>query len=153
MFLMFCQNYYAHTVLVIDKLIILTKIMVSMSIGTRIKKIRESKGLSQEELAHKSDVSQSTISSIESSKSMPSALNLYKITKVLEVDLEEILSKSGEMNNSDFKDSAMAVYNQINPTFNISDSELLKNLLQLNSEIVRMLKIQTELIEQNFSRK
>lgn len=122
-----------------------------MSIGIRIKKIRESKGLSQEELAFKSEVSQSTISSIESSKTMPSALNLYKITKVLDVDLKDILSDSGDMHNSDFKDSAMAVYNQINPTFNITNSELLNSLLTLNSEIFKMLKIQTTLIEKSLT--
>ncbi len=52
-----------------------------MSIGTKVKRFREAKGLSQDDLALRLDVAQSTISSIESDKNIPNSLLLNKIAR------------------------------------------------------------------------
>ena len=52
-----------------------------MSIGAKVRKYREAKGFSQEELAVRLDVAQTTISSIESDKSIPNSILLHKIAK------------------------------------------------------------------------
>lgn len=64
-----------------------------MSIGTKVKRFREVRGLSQDELALRLDVAQSTISSIESDKNVPNSLLLNKIARELEVDINELLNE------------------------------------------------------------
>ena len=71
-----------------------------MSIGFKIKKIREEKKLSQPELAHILDISQSTLSRIENrrlSKDIDFTL-MDKICKFFEVDFSYFLD-NGVINN------------------------------------------------------
>ncbi|MCG2792712.1 MAG: helix-turn-helix domain-containing protein [Weeksellaceae bacterium] len=65
-----------------------------MSIGSKVKKHRESKGWSQEDLAYRLNVAQTTISSIESDKSVPNSILLNNIAKELEVDIRDLLEDS-----------------------------------------------------------
>ena len=61
-----------------------------MSIGIRVKRFREAKGISQDDLALRLDVAQSTISSIESDKSIPNSMLLRNIAKELEIDMNQL---------------------------------------------------------------
>ena len=58
-----------------------------MVIGAKLKQARESKRISQEELALMLKTTQKTISNWESDKSIPSLDYLAKIEAVLEVDI------------------------------------------------------------------
>jgi transcriptional regulator with XRE-family HTH domain len=58
-----------------------------MSIGKRIKELRLSKGLSQEYLAEKANVSQKNISFYERDQAVPSAIILKDIAIALDADL------------------------------------------------------------------
>lgn len=70
-----------------------------MSIGSNVRKYREAKSLSQLDLALQLDVAQTTISSIESDKSIPSSILLYKIADVLEVNINDLLEDVKTINN------------------------------------------------------
>ncbi|TWP23192.1 XRE family transcriptional regulator [TM7 phylum sp. oral taxon 349] len=60
--------------------------------STKIKKLREKKGLSQEKLARLADVSNNTIVNIESGKQTnPTIETVSKIAKALDVSIEELL--------------------------------------------------------------
>ena len=60
--------------------------------GFRVQFFRKKKGLSQEELAEKSELSYSTISHIESTSSYPvSMVALYRIATALEVEPYQLL--------------------------------------------------------------
>ena len=62
------------------------------NVGFRIQFFRKKKGLSQEELAERSDLSYSTISHIESTTSYPfSMAALYRIAKALDVEPYQLL--------------------------------------------------------------
>lgn len=62
------------------------------NIGFRIQFFRKKKGLSQEELAERSDLSYSTISHIESTSSYPmSIVALYRIAMALDVEPYQLL--------------------------------------------------------------
>ncbi len=62
-----------------------------MSIGENIKRLRKSKGFTQEELALLVGIRQCTLSQIERN-TKPISLSLsYEITKVLDCDLYDIL--------------------------------------------------------------
>jgi transcriptional regulator with XRE-family HTH domain len=66
------------------------------SIGSRIKKYREEKGMSATELAQKAGVSKSYLSELESAKEgvkNPSAEVLYAIGKVLGVAMSDLLGR------------------------------------------------------------
>ena len=62
------------------------------NMGFRVQFFRKKKGLSQEELAEKSELSYSTISHIESTSSYPvSMVALYRIATALEVEPYQLL--------------------------------------------------------------
>lgn len=62
-----------------------------MAVGKRIASIRKSQGITQEQLAEKTDLSIVYISHIENSRSIPSLETLMKICSALEVTPDEIL--------------------------------------------------------------
>jgi DNA-binding XRE family transcriptional regulator len=62
--------------------------------STKIKQLREKKGLSQEKLARNADVSNNTIVNLESGKQTnPTIETVSKIAKALDVAIEELLLK------------------------------------------------------------
>lgn len=58
-----------------------------------IKKIRESRGMLQYELANRMGVKQASVSAWESGKAMPSAANLLKLADILECTVDAILGR------------------------------------------------------------
>jgi transcriptional regulator with XRE-family HTH domain len=56
-----------------------------MNIGQAIKDIRKQKGFSQKELAEKMEISQTSLSQIESGVKRPNPANMQKLCKVLDV--------------------------------------------------------------------
>ena len=73
-----------------DNIILLLQYIMS-SITRNLKKLRESKGLSQEKLARLSDVANNTIVKIEAGKNQNPTLDiLKKIAKALGVSLDEL---------------------------------------------------------------
>ncbi|MEA1849071.1 MULTISPECIES: helix-turn-helix domain-containing protein [Chryseobacterium] len=103
-----------------------------MSLGTKVRQYREAKRLSQDDLALRLDVTQSTISNIESDKSIPNSMLLKKIADELEVDINDLLNDSVNniMSNNDFSDHAVAAVNQYNPVFNMQSLELIESILK-----------------------
>lgn len=69
----------------------LSKTSLAQIIGKRLKEIRESKEVSQEELAHKAGLYRTYIGHIEVGRYMPSAFTVYKIAKALNVKSSDIL--------------------------------------------------------------
>ncbi len=80
-----------------------------MQLGATLKSFRERKRISQEEVAHILKVSQKTYSNIESDKSIPSLVQLAKLSEVLEFDLLDVMKEQGitfNQNNSEFNDNS-----------------------------------------------
>lgn len=61
------------------------------NIGINIKSERLRKGLSQEELAEKCDISRNSISLIETGKINPTVLKVLDIAKALDIDVTFLL--------------------------------------------------------------
>lgn len=59
-------------------------------IGGRIKQIRESKNISQSELAMMCEFEKSNMNRLESGNTNPTAYTLYKVAQCLEVSLSQI---------------------------------------------------------------
>ncbi|WP_169712821.1 helix-turn-helix domain-containing protein [Algoriphagus faecimaris] len=60
-----------------------------------MKKAREAKKLSQQEVAHLLEVSQKTLSNFESGKTVPNILQIAKLGLIYGLDMIELLEKSG----------------------------------------------------------
>lgn len=69
---------------------ILQKDELYEEIATRIAKARKAKGMSQEALAAESGIDRSHIGFIEQGHRKPHVLTLYKITKALDISLEQL---------------------------------------------------------------
>jgi len=70
--------------------------MTKQRLGNRLRIARAEKNISQEELAKLAGVSRQTISSIETSQYIPSALLAFIIAKKLEKPVEELFFLEGD---------------------------------------------------------
>ena len=126
------------------------KILI-MSIGNKVRRYRESKGWSQEDLAFRLDVTQGTISNIESDKSIPNSILLNNIAKTLEVDLNELLNDTVQVNisNNQFSDmSSAGTVNQYNPVFNMQSPEFLESIIKNQENISKLIEAQNKLLRE-----
>lgn len=71
--------------------LMLSKASFTEKVGKNIKKIREAKGMSQEDLAHKAGFYRTYIGHLETSTYSPSAYTLYKIASALKVELADLV--------------------------------------------------------------
>lgn len=69
------------------------KFKILIQIGKRIKEVRESKGISQIELVGRMEgnIDATNISRIESGRTNPTIITLYRISTALEISLSELL--------------------------------------------------------------
>ena len=116
-----------------------------MSIGSKVRQYRDIKRLSQNELAFKAKVSQSTISSLESDKSIPNSAMLHRIAKELEVDINDLLKDYNIIQNN--SDRAIGnIHSQV--TINNHFPENMMNVLLSNQEkITSLIETQNKLVE------
>ena len=72
-------------------------------IGRRIKYLRKSKGMSQEELAEKMGINPKYLSSIERGKENPTLDTFIKLTSTLNIDISEPFSCTHEQSPKELK--------------------------------------------------
>jgi len=68
----------------------LTESELLIKIGKRIVHLREQKGLKQIDLASQMNIEDSALRRIESGRTNPTTKTLFKISKVLDVDIKEL---------------------------------------------------------------
>ena len=61
-------------------------------IGTRLRAVREARGIGLREAARQLDVSASFLSQLETGKSQPSVSTLYSLTRLLDVSIDQLLA-------------------------------------------------------------
>jgi len=118
-----------------------------MSIGTKVRKHRMLKELSQSDLALMADISQSVVSSLESDKTIPNSVMLHRIANVLEVDINELLKDDSIVqHNSDNAIGIGGIHSQV--TINNHFPENVMTILMSNQEkITDLLESQNKLID------
>lgn len=99
------------------------------NIGKRIKQIRKERGLSQEVMADKLNISRSAYSRIETGETSAWVHHIEDICKELDVPFEKILfsPESLEQNNSD---NASAVQNYTNTDTHITINQISEKLIE-----------------------
>ena len=80
-----------------------------MDFGTILKKVRQSKDMSQEELAKRVNTSRSNIANYEVGKNMPSVEMLDKLSEVLNVSIDYLLGKEEINNKQDLTDKLFLI--------------------------------------------
>ncbi|MDR0829077.1 MAG: helix-turn-helix domain-containing protein [Prevotellaceae bacterium] len=122
-----------------------------MSIGSKIRKYRHIKGLSQSDLAFNAEISQSEISSLESDKTIPNSIILNKIAHALGIDINDLLvDESIVQNNSD--KAIGNIHSQV--TINNHFPENVLDVLLSNQEkITQLLESQNKLMENILNKK
>lgn len=99
------------------------------SIGDTIRQLRKSNNLSQQELASAIDLTRSSLAQIESADQAISAYHLYKVSRVLGIDLCEVMNKTIKEPPSFDKESAT----RINPE---KQDEIINTLDKLRAKEV-----------------
>jgi transcriptional regulator with XRE-family HTH domain len=64
---------------------------ILINFGLRVKEIRKNRGLSQEELAHKSNLHRTYIGMIERAEKNITLINIEKLSKALDTPLSKLL--------------------------------------------------------------
>lgn len=82
-----------------------------MSFGNNLKKIRQEKNMTQEELAKKINTSRSNIANYENDKNMPSIDILNKLSEILNCTTDYLLGKSNIKNTRelDFEEELLNI--------------------------------------------
>jgi len=112
-----------------------------MNIGTKIRKLRLEKKLSQDELADKLNVAQRSISNFESNKTTPDFILMQKVCEIFDVGLEYFIEEN-PINNHVNK----AEYCNIGCTngyVNKDSNETILNLIKRIEELESFLKKNT----------
>ncbi|MET3535689.1 helix-turn-helix domain-containing protein [Chryseobacterium limigenitum] len=116
-----------------------------MSLGTKVRQYREAKNWSQDDLAFKLDVTQSTISNIESDKSIPNSMLLSRIAKEFEIDMNQLFED--KITNINQIEKIEGAVNLGNGTINMQSPELIESILKNQDQITRLIESQNKLIE------
>ncbi|KXH83034.1 helix-turn-helix domain-containing protein [Chryseobacterium kwangjuense] len=115
------------------------------TLGTKLRKLRDDKKMSQSEIANMLGVSQSAYNKWEADQARPNTDNLVKIAELHETSIYELLDeKSIIQNNAD-----KAIGNiQGNVTINHTVSEeLIDTILKNQKDISKLIEMQSRLIE------
>ena len=93
-------------------------------IGKKIRQKRVEKGLSQEQLSEKIDISPRHMCTIENGNSFPSIETFIKISEILDIDINEFFNLTPQKNDTLRND----IYNLIQ-TSSINELHLIKDII------------------------
>ncbi|EFK37937.1 HTH-type transcriptional regulator immR [Chryseobacterium gleum] len=118
-----------------------------MSLGTKLKQLRQRNNWSQAEVAYKLDISQPAYNKWESDQGKPSLDKLGKIAEVFEIEIQDLFESEGNViiSNNTFENSNI-VYPK-DSTVNIQSPELLQSIIKNQEQITKLLEAQSKLIE------
>lgn len=118
------------------------------TLSTKLSRMRNKKGFSQDEVAAKLNVSQPAYHKWETGLTRPTNENLAKICDLFEIDIEELLDD----NTSVFAYNTISNATVLSPTnstisnINFHSPELLQTLIQNQQEISKLIELQGLLI-------
>lgn len=114
-------------------------------IGERVKVFRVKKGLSQEYLANRLNLSQSTLARIESGKAKLDASLIPSVCEELEISMEELFSTGRVLiENNTFNNSSNAYVERI---VMAKDASLVNRIELLENEIFQLSKQLSALLD------
>jgi len=122
---------------------------MSNTIGFKIKKLREQKDISQEDMAHQLDISQSYLSKIENGAiEKVDFLFMQKVSDFFKVEPQYFLDDQIIQNNTDNNHNSAVgnIHSTVTINHTIAES-VLENLVQNQEQMSQLMEMQTKLIE------
>ncbi len=118
-----------------------------MSLGTKLKQLRQNRNWSQADVAYKLDISQPAYNKWETDQSKPNLDKLGKISEVFEIEIQDLFDSDGNViiSNNTFENSNI-VYPK-DSTVNIQSPELLQSIMKNQEQISKLIESQNKLIE------
>lgn len=116
---------------------------MNTQIGNKIRRLREHKGFSQEEMAEKLQISRSAYSRIESGETNSWINHINKLCESLEVKPEELLLNADQLIQNN-QDSDSVIQNNTNNDTHITINQLSEKVIELYEERLKDLKEQVE---------
>ena len=118
-----------------------------MNIGTKIKILRESNRLSQNELAEKLDISQGQLCKIESGVvEKIDFLLMNKLCDLFNVDFQYFLNDACSQTNQENKNSAISIFG--NPVvYNNLPENVIESIIKNQEQITKLIEMQNILLE------
>ena len=113
-------------------------IVMDTKIGTRIRTLRKSRGFSQEEMADRLHISQSTYSRIENNESNNWVHLIEKLCTELQIKPEELFTIEGLVQNN--TDNASGVQNHTLHDTHITINQLSDKVIELYEDKIKMLE-------------
>ncbi|WP_294279149.1 helix-turn-helix transcriptional regulator [uncultured Chryseobacterium sp.] len=121
---------------------------MNSSVGFKIKKLREQKEISQEDLAFRLDVSQSYLSKIENGAiEKLDFMFMQKVADFFKVEPQYFLEGDTIVNNNIETSNNSSVGNIGDTTINNTDQNLLENVINNQHQINQLMEMQNKLIE------
>jgi transcriptional regulator with XRE-family HTH domain len=115
--------------------------MTNQELGENVRKIRELKGFSQQNLADEIKVDQKTISRIEKGELSPKFETLVNISKVLSINISQLLAFNESLIFNNYNQYQQGGnYNAYLNTEIDKVEELYKQLLKEKDEVIELLK-------------
>ena len=108
--------------------------MIKEEVGKRLKELRISKGLSQEDLAYKSKLDRTYITYVENAKKNVTIETLYKITQALDITLSDFFNMT-DLNDKDVMKKV---------ELQLSMDDLIKGNIYSNKEMSSIFKCSTQ---------
>lgn len=126
-----------------------------MTLGTKLTRLRNNKGYTQQEVADRLQISQPAYSKWESDAVRPDLESLLKISNIYEIDLKELVDDAGHIisNNTFDSYSSNAIGTVYNATFNVNSPDLIKMLIDNQKEMAKLIEIQGRLMDKIFDAK
>ena len=123
-----------------------------MTIGYKIRKLREDKNYTQQYMADQLGITQRAYSMMESDDIKPSNDKLLKISELMEVDLVKLLTL--DLDRVTFKDHSNNNGGvNISDKMNINTSEVIEALLKSKDEVIKLQADKIHLLEEKLKSK
>ena len=114
-----------------------------MTLGTKLRQLRQNKNWSQQEVAHRLDISQPAYNKWETDQAKPNSNNLLRISEIFETDVYDLLENETIINN--VENNHGVVFNK--GVFNMQSPELIQTVIDNQTKITQLIEAQNILIE------
>ncbi|WP_433627454.1 helix-turn-helix domain-containing protein [Chryseobacterium cucumeris] len=116
---------------------------MNIQIGSKIRRLRENKGFSQEEMAERLQISRSAYSRIKNGETNSWVNHIEKLSNELEIKPEELFIGADSLIQNN-QDNDSVIQNNTNNDTHITINQLSEKVIELYEERIRELKEQLE---------
>lgn len=124
---------------------------MNAQIGNKIRRLRENKGFSQEDMAEKLQISRSAYSRIESGETNSWVNHIEKLCRELDMKVEDLLINSDNNINTN-QDNASAVQTSTHQDTHITINHLSEKVIELYEERINELKERVKQLEEELKK-